>query len=601
MNYKKTWFGWLNFTVGTLFMSVFIFTLLVSLFEFNGLTMSLFNLTWARASFFVAGAFIVFVIGLLVILRFFKKKISVSEDAFNKPFCKLIYFFGFILILGFGLYLRREALLSFNESSVLNQAYYVRILEYFDGNPDGTTDLFVLAFCYIYSFLLKVFGLSPLVLAIANYFFQVLGAIFMALIIKNLFGKTSSICAFASIMLLRTPIYLALMISPDCFIFAVIALVVFLFSQLLKDRDDGLMVSNSNVALFILFGLFFGVLIYINPVLILIPVVFAVRICLLDLNTKQMDIAINRKLLPTLSLIITSLITAVVSLVVQTMINKSTVEAAFNAYTKKIGLSGFFRFFYPDSLIVVCLAILFMCLAAYINYIFASKDNISAITVLFIAIYFIYAKNLIAFDTSYYLIVLFGAIMGIGVHSLFFEGYTIKETGVELTVSEEEIEAVNEETFEVVNEEATETDSVESTEEVNEEVTETENVAEPERITATVEAVESQKSEESETVLEKETDEIVESEINDEEEYLFLNSEFATSEVSTVDYIESTEISEQIEDILPEEIIPFVPIENVLPLPKPHVKKSIGYAFEPGEKYMKFDYEISDDDDFDID
>ena len=41
-------------------------------------------------------------------------------------------------------------------------------------------------------------------------------------------------------------------------------------------------------------------------------------------------------------------------------------------------------------------------------------------------------------------------------------------------------------------------------------------------------------------------------------------------------------------------------IENPLPVPKPHVKRSVDYGFEPDEAYMKFDIEIPDDDDFDI-
>lgn len=40
-------------------------------------------------------------------------------------------------------------------------------------------------------------------------------------------------------------------------------------------------------------------------------------------------------------------------------------------------------------------------------------------------------------------------------------------------------------------------------------------------------------------------------------------------------------------------------IENVLPLPKPHVKKEISFSYEPSEKLMKYDIEISDNDDFD--
>ena len=41
-------------------------------------------------------------------------------------------------------------------------------------------------------------------------------------------------------------------------------------------------------------------------------------------------------------------------------------------------------------------------------------------------------------------------------------------------------------------------------------------------------------------------------------------------------------------------------IENPLPLPKKHVKKTMDYKFEPEEHLMKYDIEVNDDDDFDL-
>ena len=41
-------------------------------------------------------------------------------------------------------------------------------------------------------------------------------------------------------------------------------------------------------------------------------------------------------------------------------------------------------------------------------------------------------------------------------------------------------------------------------------------------------------------------------------------------------------------------------LDNPLPVPKKHVKKSIDYAFEPDADMMKYDIDISTDDDFDI-
>ena len=41
-------------------------------------------------------------------------------------------------------------------------------------------------------------------------------------------------------------------------------------------------------------------------------------------------------------------------------------------------------------------------------------------------------------------------------------------------------------------------------------------------------------------------------------------------------------------------------IENPLPLPKKHVKKTMDYRFEPEEEGMKYDIETAENDDFDL-
>jgi hypothetical protein len=41
-------------------------------------------------------------------------------------------------------------------------------------------------------------------------------------------------------------------------------------------------------------------------------------------------------------------------------------------------------------------------------------------------------------------------------------------------------------------------------------------------------------------------------------------------------------------------------LENPLPLPKKHEKRTMGYAFEPKEEQLKYDIIIPDYDDFDV-
>ena len=41
-------------------------------------------------------------------------------------------------------------------------------------------------------------------------------------------------------------------------------------------------------------------------------------------------------------------------------------------------------------------------------------------------------------------------------------------------------------------------------------------------------------------------------------------------------------------------------IENPLPLPKKHIKKTMDYRFEPEPEFMKYDIEVKESDDFDL-
>ena len=61
-----------------------------------------------------------------------------------------------------------------------------------------------------------------------------------------------------------------------------------------------------------------------------------------------------------------------------------------------------------------------------------------------------------------------------------------------------------------------------------------------------------------------------------------------------------TEAKEVITESEPEGEIKPRFIENPLPLPKKHVKKTMGYGIEVTQEHMKYDIEVSDTDDFDI-
>ncbi len=111
-------------------------------------------------------------------------------------------------------------------------------------------------------------------------------------------------------------------------------------------------------------------------------------------------------------------------------------------------------------------------------------------------------------------------------------------------------------------------------------------------------AVSNKRDEVEETVLdENEAAEIVAEETVIEET---VNEENVIGETVTEDVVSKEVVDENvpIEEPVPVKEIKF--IENPLPLPKKHVKKTMDYGYDFPEEQLYFDIEISEDDDFDF-
>ncbi|MBQ7358655.1 MAG: hypothetical protein IJW63_12280 [Lachnospiraceae bacterium] len=76
------------------------------------------------------------------------------------------------------------------------------------------------------------------------------------------------------------------------------------------------------------------------------------------------------------------------------------------------------------------------------------------------------------------------------------------------------------------------------------------------------------------------------------EEVLVVEEEIKVEELKVEEEIKAVETTE------PKKEIQFIP--NPLPLPKKHVKKTMGYGMDVDKEQMCFDIEVSEDDDFDI-
>ena len=56
----------------------------------------------------------------------------------------------------------------------------------------------------------------------------------------------------------------------------------------------------------------------------------------------------------------------------------------------------------------------------------------------------------------------------------------------------------------------------------------------------------------------------------------------------------------EVKEELKEEPVQVTLIENPLPLPKKHVKKRLDFAFEPAPEEMNYDFDVDDNDTYDI-
>ena len=64
--------------------------------------------------------------------------------------------------------------------------------------------------------------------------------------------------------------------------------------------------------------------------------------------------------------------------------------------------------------------------------------------------------------------------------------------------------------------------------------------------------------------------------------------------------VRKSEYDEEIENVETKEEKKIEYIENPLPLPKKHVRKTMDYAFVPEADQMKYDIAVSDSDDYDL-
>ena len=473
MQFKKSWFGHSVFIIGTLLLSVYLYTLFVSLCMFmenaNGTYIKIHGID---VSFFLGILFVLIFAGLFLLVEYIKKHILIKTSSARDTLFKIAFWLLFSFFLAIGGYLRfANVYFSFANSSIPNPDFYNQLHNNFLSAENSYPNIILGLYDKLCVLLLRIFGLKDAVIAYFNVGLFLVSCVLIFFTVKKAFGKIPALAAFSFLMIFEYTVSYNFDVTGTVFWFFIVSFVIFVtsyFADLTLEKRPWLYAA---IMAFVI-----GLLLALNHFLFF-PFSFSF------------------------------------------------------GFGSDNSLLGFFISIYY---VVAILPVLFSFYGV-LGYLFDKKDKISAlvlVTIVFAALmYFNNSEN--DFEIWYSLFVCI--LSGIGVKRLFFEGYKVKET--------------------VPEDETTETEEVII-----------EEISEPG--IANVVSIPAGKIEESKI-----------------------------KEVSFKAFDKTESVKVPLEEEANKEI-KF--LDNPLPVPKKHVKKSIDYAFEPEADMMNYDIEISADDDFDI-
>lgn len=480
MRLKKSVFGYVNFTIGTVIMSVYLYTLFVSLLrnleENAGRRVYFYGVS---VPYLLGAALVLACVGLFFLVSLLKSKIPVRQSDKEPLATKVIYWFFLALLFSYGLFLRISHIKVIKEWGTIksytenasNPGYWKNLLNLFFGNEVSFDNFFHKLYSYVAALLLRIFGDTLTVPTVLNIVLYMLASIMILMSVKYIFGRVPALFVFAALMASQTTVGLVYEIAGFNLFLVTLALIIFLVTYFLD------VYTGSK-----------PVMCYIIATLTLVGVVIFNHFVYKPFSFKSL-FRVN----------------------------------IFAITPERIG-------FYP----LICIMVIgILALFAYLSFIKNKEDELSFANIVFIVLLVIHIFDNSTNNTFWFMIISLCVLAGIGTNNLLFKHY-------------KEVAAIDvpEETPEVIFVEA----PVETTVEIP-----------------------------AETGADS----------------------FIEDADKPIDKPE--EKAPEVKEEKPAEK-PQVPrfFETPLPMPKRHVKKSIDYAFEPGEDLMKYDVEISADDDFDI-
>lgn len=518
MKLKKGLFGYLNFGLGSILLSVYLYTLFVSLCEYiehkNGLSITIFGINIA----FPIAAVIILILILIYILIAYLKGKHVRKDYELLSYIKtLLYWFGMTLLLFYILY-RVYTLISGVDS--VNRSVVKNLNEEFTLLLSGSvlgTGAVSRFFTSIVVFFFNTFGVSPLVFIILNSFLFFAGTVFFVFSVKIIWGRLPSLFALGFIDLYIQDSSFAFDTTGHNLLYLMASFLIFVISYFFM-----LFYRKNRVLFFSLFS------IIIVGILVLRHFIYSGY--LFDFSS-----ALNHYLFYDF--------------------NNNVIYLTIAIVTVSLSLFTFFKIFKK------------------------TVDDISFITIMLLLTFLFILSTYPDSSSMLFAFAMAGAFAGNGIKALLFEGYKLKSECTDLTVSETAPVEYNYPTVQK------ETDA--------EQFTDSQPVpdvtCEPEMLSENEASNETNQIPETETIIENEP--LTENETSSEPVKLEIEDIKLTSDVIDTDNVVKPEQTD----------IPVTKyLFNPLPLPKKHEKKEMNYAFEPKSDEMEYDFEVNDDDDFDL-
>lgn len=611
MLFRKTWFSFLNMTLGAAVFGCLLFVSFVRFFEYKGLTGSLLD-GLIPVSYIPSGVLVLIVCALYFLLHFLKTQLSASvnsgensksavTDSEKKFAKKLLTWFSFLFLLALGIYMiYRKCLELMSSGSVVSTiAGFCGNLES-PYNYDGDFPKHI--YKLLTGFVFNVFGSKPTVYLILGATVFTVSAIFIYLTVNALFGVLPALLSFGSVFAYA---YLSTGVCiysvKENIMFLITTFVIMLMMLLIRLRHDGLMISPANMIMFILLGLLLGFVSSFYPGLLILIIPVIIMLIADDINFSELEteyenpgsFLINRPLLPLFSVVLATLAGFFGFTFFNKMLHGFDIMETVNDFLSKMQLHGFLI---PDSdrvlytvfnrFLFVTVIISVFAIMAFLDLIFSKYDRAGVYLFSALPLCFLYFFTDLYGNAHIMILALAVAIAACGLRILM-----VSEP-VPVTVSEG-VETGDEDNTKKAKKEKKEKKRRKAGEETNDSTIE-EGGEDTKK--ETVEIL--MDSEDIPGITEPEPGSDAGIEPKSESGAATKTGSEAVPDTTSKDkvtlYIEENEAN----DIMKNAIPAF--FENPVPMPKKHEKKVINYDFDVPDYLMKYDIEIDPDDDFDI-